>query len=218
MPLADRLEVWNPGMLPPPLTLDKLRVPHESVPGNPLLARAMYLVKYIEQMGTGTLDMIARYAAAGLREPEFEATGTFVTRILRAAPAGQPFVFSDKSDVRRRTRDNAKSRLESEQLESTQPASQLESLRMRVLGSLVGGSLSKAELSDRLGQKQASGQLHEVVRRLVADRLIEYTVPGKPGSRLQKYRLTETGRATLALRAGQGAGAAKVSDVDGGRS
>ena len=76
MLFADRLEVWNPGTLPPPLTLDKLRVPHESLPGNPLLARAMYLAKYIEQMGTGTLDMIERCIAAGLREPEFEASGT----------------------------------------------------------------------------------------------------------------------------------------------
>ena len=223
MLFADRLEVWNPGTLPPPLTLDKLRVPHESVPGNPLLARAMYLVKYIEQMGTGTLDMIARCVEAGLREPEFEAAGTFMTRILRAAPAGQPVVFTDKNDVRRRTRENAESRLEpeqleSEQLESEQPTSQLESLRTRVLGSLVGGPLSKAELSDRLGQKQASGQLHEVVRRLVADRLIEFTVPDKPASRLQKYRLTETGKATLTRRASQGAGVGDVSAVDGGRS
>ncbi len=97
MLFADRLEIWNPGTLPPPLTLDKLRVPHESVPRNPLLARAMYLVKYIEQMGTGTLDMIARCVEAGLREPEFEATGTFVTRIRRAALAGQPVVFTDRS-------------------------------------------------------------------------------------------------------------------------
>ena len=95
MLFADRLEVWNPGGLPPPLTLDKLRVPHESVPGNPLLARSMYLVKYIEQMGTGTLDMIERCVAAGLREPEFEAAGQFVTRIRRAAVAGQPVVFTD---------------------------------------------------------------------------------------------------------------------------
>ncbi len=204
MLFADRLEVWNPGVLPPPLTLDKLRGPHESVPGNPLLARAMYLAKYIEQMGTGTLDMIERCVGAGLREPEFEASGNFVTRIRRAAPAGQPVVFTDKNDVRRRTRENAKSQLESGQLESAErlesgrPTSQLESLRTRVLGALVGGPLSKAELSDRLGQKQASGQLHEVVRRLVADRLIEYTVPDKPHSRLQKYRLTETGRAVPA--------------------
>ena len=34
----------------------------------------MYLVKYIEQMGTGTLDMIERCVSAGLREPEFEAS------------------------------------------------------------------------------------------------------------------------------------------------
>ena len=213
MLFADRLEVWNPGALPPPLTLDKLRVPHESVPGNPLLARAMYLVKYIEQMGTGTLDMIERCVGAGLREPEFEATGRFVTRIRRAALAGQPVVFTDRDEVRNRTRGEAtsrpESRLESQlestqlesapgQLESTRPESRPESLRTRVLGLLVGGPLSKADLSGRLGQKQASGQLHEVVSRLVADRLIEYTVPDKPRSRLQKYRLTETGGAALA--------------------
>ena len=81
MLFADRLEVWNPGRLPPPLTIEKLRVPHESIPGNPLLARAMYLVKYIEQMGTGTLDMIERCGNAGLLEPEFEAAGEFVTTI-----------------------------------------------------------------------------------------------------------------------------------------
>ena len=43
MLFADRLEVWNPGRLPPPLTLDKLRVAHASVPGNPLLAESLYL-------------------------------------------------------------------------------------------------------------------------------------------------------------------------------
>ena len=46
MLFADRLEIWNPGTLPPPLTLDKLRVPHESVPGNPLLARAMLIATW----------------------------------------------------------------------------------------------------------------------------------------------------------------------------
>ena len=104
MLFADRLEVWNPGRLPSPLTIEKLRVPHESIPGNPLLARAMYLVKYIEQMGTGTLDMIERCANAGLKEPEFEAAGEFVARIRRAALAGQPVVFTDRADVERHSK------------------------------------------------------------------------------------------------------------------
>jgi hypothetical protein len=69
MLFRDRLEVWNPGTLPPVLTLEKLRHPHASFPGNPLVAEPLYLTKYIERMGTGTGDMIDRCRAAGLPEP-----------------------------------------------------------------------------------------------------------------------------------------------------
>ena len=68
MLFADRLEVMNSGRLPPPLTVEKLRVAHQSLPGNPLLAESMYLLRYIEKMGTGTVDMIRRCAEAGLAE------------------------------------------------------------------------------------------------------------------------------------------------------
>ena len=85
MLFADRLEVRNPGRLPPPLTLEKLREAHRSVPGNPLLGEALYLTEYIERMGTGTLDMIRRCVQAGLPEPEFAVVDGFVTTIRRAA-------------------------------------------------------------------------------------------------------------------------------------
>lgn len=62
----------------------------------------MYLVKYIEQMGTGTLDMIDRCGSAGLPEPEFEAAGEFITRIRRPALAGQPVVFAGGDGQRQR--------------------------------------------------------------------------------------------------------------------
>ena len=86
MLFADRLEVWNPGRLSPPLTLEKLRVAHPSIPGNPLLAECLYLAEYIERMGTGTLDMIRRCVGVGLPEPEFTADGDFVTTIRRPLP------------------------------------------------------------------------------------------------------------------------------------
>jgi len=75
MLFADRLEVWNPGELPPPLTPELLRVPHASIPRNPLIAEPLYLVRYIEKAGTGTLDMIARCREASLPEPDFEQRG-----------------------------------------------------------------------------------------------------------------------------------------------
>ena len=89
MLFSDRLEVRNPGRLPPPLTFDMLRVAHRSIPGNPLLAEPLYLAEYIERMGTGTLDMIRRCAGAGLPEPAFTVTDGFVTTIRRLPPAAR---------------------------------------------------------------------------------------------------------------------------------
>ncbi len=100
MLFADRLEVWNPGRLSPKLTLAELRVSHESHPGNPLLAQSMYLAQFIEQLGTGTLDMIHRCIEAGLPEPEFEIADGFVTRIWRAErPTGLKVVAGDGSSL-----------------------------------------------------------------------------------------------------------------------
>lgn len=65
MLFADRLEVWNPGELSPPLTIESLREPHASIPRNPLIAAPLFLARYIEKAGTGTLDMIKLCKAAG---------------------------------------------------------------------------------------------------------------------------------------------------------
>ena len=86
MLFADRLEVRNPGRLPSALTFDMLRVPHRSIPANPLLAEPLYLAEYIERLGTGTVDMIRGCAGAGLPEPEFTVTDGFVTTIRRLPP------------------------------------------------------------------------------------------------------------------------------------
>ena len=80
----------------------------------------------------------------------------------------------------------------------SRPESQPESLEGRVLRLLVEGPLAKSELSSGLRQKEISGQLNKVIRLLLADQSVEYTIPDKPNSRLQKYRLTAKGRAALA--------------------
>ena len=81
---ADRIEVMNPGALPHDITLAELRVPHTSHPRYHSIATAMYLAKYIEKAGTGTLEMIAGCRDAGLPEPDFREQGDhFVLTIWR---------------------------------------------------------------------------------------------------------------------------------------
>ena len=90
MLFADRLEVWNPGELPPSLTPERLREPHASIPRNPLIAEPLYLVRYIEKAGSGTLDMIERCRQANLPPPAFEErAGQFVTTLWRDWPTDE---------------------------------------------------------------------------------------------------------------------------------
>jgi len=81
---ADRVEVWNPGMLPGTLTLESLHGDHPSVPFNPLIAESLYLTRYIEKAGSGTQRMIELCREAGLPEPDYELRrGSFVLTLWK---------------------------------------------------------------------------------------------------------------------------------------
>lgn len=75
----DRMEIWNPGKLPPGLTVEKLKRTHDSIPPNPLIARAFFWIRYAEEVGTGTNKIIQWCKQWSLPEPKFEeAGGSFV--------------------------------------------------------------------------------------------------------------------------------------------
>lgn len=173
MLFPDRLEVLNPGRLPRSWTVEDLLRPHESASENSLIANAMYLAGYIEKMGGGTIDMYKRCVKADLAPPEFSDSGRgFSVRIMRP-------------DRRRWVPPTAgqQARLEA----------RVSLLEARVLGLLNECERSKAELSRALGQRRASGPLHQAVRRLLDEGWIERTVPDRPSSRLQKYRRVRDG-------------------------
>lgn len=80
----DRIEIWNPGGLTEGLTIEKLKTKHESIPRNPLIAKNLFLIKYIEQWGTGTNRIIKECLNNDLPEPIFEDTGSsFVITIKK---------------------------------------------------------------------------------------------------------------------------------------
>jgi len=72
----DRIEVWNPGTLAGGLTIEKLHGEHESILRNPLVGKCFFLIKFIEQWGTGTNRIIRETIAHGLPDPVFEDTKT----------------------------------------------------------------------------------------------------------------------------------------------
>jgi ATP-dependent DNA helicase RecG len=68
----DRIEIWGCGPLPKPLTPDDLKKKHKSILRNLLIGKCFFLIKFIEEWGTGTNRMIKDCLNYGLPEPLFE--------------------------------------------------------------------------------------------------------------------------------------------------
>ena len=68
-----------------------------------------------------------------------------------------------------------------------------ESISIQILSALTGNTLSKAEIARSIGKEKVDGQLNKEVKALLEKGFIKYTLPEKPNSRMQKYRLTERG-------------------------
>ena len=130
-----------------------------------------------EGRATGIPKILRGIKANGSPSPEFETDEDRLTFLIR---------FPVHPDTPEESKLGAESGPESG-LESGLESSN--SLCDRIIAVLVKDSLGKKEIAERLGHKSLSRALHAAVRQLIAKGLIEMTIPEKPNSRLQKYRL-----------------------------
>jgi ATP-dependent DNA helicase RecG len=79
-----RLEVWNPGVLPPDLTIQDLYTEHASKPRHKHLAIALHHAHVMEHWGTGTLRIVEACLNRGMPRPEFiSQMGSFIVRFVK---------------------------------------------------------------------------------------------------------------------------------------
>ncbi len=184
MLFRDRLEVWNPGHLSPALTLEKLRGPHASIPANPLLAEPLYLAKYIERMGTGIRDMIERCRTAGLPEPEIRLDPGFFILTLRrkAAQAG----------IKAKAHQAHEAHAEAHEAHVV-----LTDIEKRIMAACLNGPKTTPDLLELVGYRSRTGNFKHSLARLQKLGYVEMTIPDKPRSSKQSYRLTANGHNAL---------------------
>lgn len=167
----DHLEIANPGSLHFGLTPEKLQREHESHPWNPLIATVFFHSGVIEKWGTGTLNIIDWCREIDAPPPTWQDQGgSVVVTFLPAAPIRvQP---DDPERV---------------------------PMEFRIMQFLAFGPRSRSDIARHLGQVRPSGPLQEMIREMVHRGIITYTIPGKPTSPQQQYRLTDEGERRLEL-------------------
>ncbi len=94
----DRVEVENPGILLPGLTIEELREGLSRV-RNRVLARVFNELGLIEQWGTGVRRMIEACIGAGLAEPEFTEVGLRFRVVIRTEAIGPATVDAAEQGI-----------------------------------------------------------------------------------------------------------------------
>ena len=174
----DRIEIENPGTLVPGLTLEDMRQGVSKI-RNRVLARVFRELNLIEQWGSGVRRIYREAQEQGLPEPQIIELGLRVRVVVYLAQA-----LPTTPAVPPGTGEHVTPRLES-RLESN--------LAAKVMLLLAEAEAGKAQLAAQLGHQTVSGELHKQIKRLLGLEFIEMTLPHKPNSRLQKYRLTALG-------------------------
>ena len=182
----DRIEVSNPGSLPPELELSDLKVAHGSYPHNPLLANCMFLTGDIERYGTGTLAIYRLTKAKGLSTPVFSIEEGFKLVIWRPSA-------STVHDTDHETIHDTVHQTIHDAIHDGAVFKSVEILTHRLVLFLLK-EMGRSELMTAMGLKNRSHFASNYLEPALKEGFIEMTLPDSPQSKKQKYRLTEKGK------------------------
>ena len=74
----DRIEIENPGVLPPQLNTETIKQSHSSYPYNPIMAEVLYRTTFLESWGSGASRIMEACKAQNVPEPTWSINGGFI--------------------------------------------------------------------------------------------------------------------------------------------
>ena len=175
----DRIEIENPGLLLPGMTIDDMKQGVSQI-RNPVIARVFRELDLIEQWGSGVPGILREAQELDLPEPKIIEIGMRV-RFIVFLREPLPLTSQQSRKAQGKLSKNDPSD------ERAQSGAQSD----MILHILSDSPLSAAELMEILGLKTKTGAFKRIIKELLENGRIAYTIPDKPNSRLQKYRLKE---------------------------
>lgn len=166
----DRLEIQNSGRFPEGVTPDALSKGHISVLRNPDIAHVLYLREFMEKIGRGSVLIQQSCIDRGLPLPQWFDNPQGVTLTFFASLKTQEIT-------------NAVN------VEMNQDISQ----EVKRLLNALKGDMSRRELQKILKLKNDEYFRSAYLKIAIDQKFITMTIPEKPSSGKQKYRLTKKG-------------------------
>ena len=163
----DRVEIVTPGGLPPGMREEDLG--SRSVPRNPLLFSMLYRMKLVEQIGSGIRRIHDACTEHGVEDPVIQVSADWLTITFpRTTATMAPHeTLHDAPHV---------------------------TPQVERLVSVLDGEMSRVEIMRKMGLADRSHFRGTYLQPCLDACLVEMTIPDRPTSRSQRYRLTTMGR------------------------
>ncbi len=169
----DRVEIVTPGGLP--AGMREKHLGRKSIPRNPLLFGMLYRMGLVEQIGSGIRRIRELCQDYGAAEPEFEVSEHWVTAVFRR-------------NVRHAADDVGQHVIQHVRPKSGLSPDQVKILRNCLKDNAIG------QLMQLVGRSNRTKFRDQVLKPLMEAGYLEMTIPDKPRSSKQKYRLTAKGQ------------------------
>ena len=169
---TDRIEVISPGGLPKGMSLSDLG--RKSIRRNALVADLLHRIEFIEKAGTGIRRIRDDVREQGCPAPEFETNGFFTV------------IFQPNPNVRAQSA-----------LGQIQVTDQVTDQVKKLLILFAKESLDTVKLMNKLGLSHRPTFRKNYLHPSLKAGYVEMTIPGKPRSSKQRYRITLLGKEVL---------------------